>query len=89
MYTLLTDAEATFSGFSEVCASAGEDGCKILALLDKGATGEEVKRLIEDAHDVRNQPGLCFLFPTHIVVRSWPSRFGWRTQTKLSPILSS
>jgi len=52
VYTLLKDAEATFLGFSNSCASAGENRCKLLTLLHKDATGEEVKRLIEDSHDL-------------------------------------
>ena len=54
MYEMLTDAEAAFLGFGNACASAGRDGCKLLTLLHEDATGEEVKRLIEDSHDVGN-----------------------------------
>ena len=54
VYTVLTDTEAVFLGFGNACASAGRAGCKLLTLLHKGATGEEVKRLIEDSHDVSN-----------------------------------
>jgi hypothetical protein len=57
MHTLLTDAEAVFLGFGNACASAGRTGCKLLTLLHKGATGEDVKRLIEDSHDVGEQSG--------------------------------
>ncbi|KAF9645676.1 alpha/beta-hydrolase [Thelephora ganbajun] len=52
MYSLLTDTEAVFLGFSNACASAGRDGCRLLTLLHKDATGEEVKRFIEDSHDL-------------------------------------
>ena len=62
MHTLLTDTEAAFLGFSNSCASAGRSGCKILTLLHEGATGEEVKRFIEDSHDVGNQPSTCLSF---------------------------
>lgn len=61
-YNRLTDAEAAFLGFSNACASAGRDGCKLLTLLRKNATGKEVKRFIEDSHDVGNQPGSCSSF---------------------------
>ena len=57
MYTLLTDTEATFLGFSNACASAGEGDCKLLTLLHKNATGEEIKRFVEDSHDVCDQVG--------------------------------
>lgn len=57
MHTLITDAEAVFLGFSNVCASAGKDGCKLVTLLHSDPTGEEVKRLIEDSHDVGNRLG--------------------------------
>ena len=45
-----------FLGFGNTCASAGRVGCKILTLMHNGATGEEVKRFIEDSHDVSNHP---------------------------------
>jgi hypothetical protein len=57
MHRLLADAEAVFLGFSNACASAGKDGCKLITLLHKDATGEEIKRLIEDSHDVSDHPG--------------------------------
>ena len=65
MHTLLTDVEPAFLGFGNACASAGRDGCKLLTLLHEDATGEEVKRLIEDSHDVSGQPGVRFTF-THL-----------------------
>jgi len=63
MHTLLTDVEAVFLGFGNACASAGRAGCKLLTLLHKGTTGEDVKHLIEDSHDVGNQPGSSLPFP--------------------------
>ena len=57
VHTLLTDVEAAFLGFSDSCASAGRDSCKLLTLLHEGAAGEEVKRFIEDSYDVGNQHG--------------------------------
>ena len=62
MHTLLTDTEATFFGFGNSCAKAGRGGCKLLTLLHKGATGKEVKRLIEDSYDVGDQPGTFWSF---------------------------
>jgi len=61
MHTLLTDVEAAFLGFSNSCVSAGRDRCKLLTLLHEGATGEEVKRFIEDSHDVGDQPCACYV----------------------------
>jgi len=61
MHTMLTDAEAAFLGFSNSCATAGRAGCKLLTLLHEGATGEEVKRFIEDSHDVGDQPDTCYV----------------------------
>lgn len=63
MHTMLTDIETVFLGFGDACASAGRAGCKLLTLLHKGATGEDVKHLIEDSHDVGNQPGPSLPFP--------------------------
>jgi hypothetical protein len=76
MYTLLTDAEDVFLGFSNACASAGEEDCKLITLLHKDATGEEVKRFIEDSHDVSNQPASPGVFLSHRLIHSWPSRSG-------------
>ena len=50
------DVEDAFLGFSNACASAGRVGCKLLTLTHDGATGKEVKRFIEDSHDVSNHP---------------------------------
>ena len=62
MHTLLTDAEAAFLGFSNSCTTAGRNGCKLLTLLHEGATGEGVKRFIEDSYDVGDQPATCWSF---------------------------
>lgn len=70
MHSMLTDVETVFLGFSNTCASAGRAGCKLLALLHQGATGEEVKRLIEDSHDVGNQLASVRSFPTLYVMYS-------------------
>jgi len=59
VHTLFTDIESAFWGFSNSCALAGRDGCKLLTLLHEGATGGEVKRLIEDSYDVGDRPGTC------------------------------
>ena len=67
MHTLLKDAEASFLGFSNACTAAGEEGCKLITLLHKGATGAQVKRLIEDSHDVCNRPGLSAPLPDMIL----------------------
>lgn len=70
IHTLLTDAEAVFLGFSNACVSAGRVDCKLLTLLHKHATGEEVKRFIEDSHDVGNSPVSVRIFLTLDVIRS-------------------
>jgi len=64
---MLADVESAFLGFSNSCALARRDGCKLLTLLHEGATGEEVKLFIEDSHDVGDQPGICwsFAYPGH------------------------
>lgn len=76
MHTLLMDTEATFLGFSNVCASAGEDGCKIIHLLHKDATGKEIKRFIEDSRDVGDRPGFSpsssyLLFGSQLALKVW------------------
>ena len=64
LHTLLTDTENVFLGFANACVSAGRVGCKLLTLMRDGVTGKEVKRFIEDSHDVNNQPNtLPDVFP--------------------------
>jgi hypothetical protein len=70
VHTLLMDTEAVFSGFSNAYASAGRTRCKLLTLLHKGVTGEEVRRLIKDSHDVGNQPWASLSFPDLDTIRS-------------------
>ena len=48
----LADAEKTYSGLTDGCAAAGRAGCKLIEFTGDGASGEDVKNLIIDAHDV-------------------------------------
>ena len=54
--TLLADAEKTYSAFTNACAASGKAGCKLVELVGDGATGQDILKLLDDAHDV----GLLF-----------------------------
>lgn len=48
----LTDSEKTYSGLTDGCAKAGRAGCKLVEITGDGATGDDVKTLINYAIDV-------------------------------------
>ena len=48
----LADSEKTYSGLTDGCAAAGRTGCKLIEFTGDGASGQDVKNLINDVHDV-------------------------------------
>ena len=48
----LVDTEKTYSGLTDGCAAAGRAGCKLVEFTGDGASGDDVKNLMNDAHDV-------------------------------------
>ena len=50
---MLVDSEKTYSTFTEACAVSGETGCKLVEFIGENANGQDIKQLIDDAHDVR------------------------------------
>jgi hypothetical protein len=50
--TSFTDAEKTYSGLTDACAAAGRAGCKLVELTGDNASGDDVKALLNYAHDV-------------------------------------
>ena len=52
MRTSLVDSEKTFSGLTDACAAAGKAGCKLIEFTGDGASGDDVKALLTNAHDV-------------------------------------
>ena len=48
----LDDTEKTYSGLTDGCAAAGRAGCKLVEIVGDGASGDDVKNLINGAHDV-------------------------------------
>jgi hypothetical protein len=50
--TALADSEKTYSGFTDGCAKAGRAGCKLIEITGDNATGDDVKTLIDNSHDV-------------------------------------
>ena len=52
LHSSLVDTEKTYSGLTDGCAAAGRVGCKLVEIVGHGASGDDVKNLINDAHDV-------------------------------------
>ncbi|KAF9644793.1 alpha/beta-hydrolase [Thelephora ganbajun] len=48
----LADAEKTHSGLTDGCAKAGRAGCKLIEFTGDNASGDDVKTLLDYAHDV-------------------------------------
>ena len=48
----LQDTEGTFSALTDGCAKAGRDSCKLIEIIGNNATGDDVKTLVNYAHDV-------------------------------------
>ena len=48
----LQDSEKTYSGLADACAAAGRAGCKLVELTGDNASGDDVKALLNYAHDV-------------------------------------
>ena len=52
LQTSLVNTEKTYAGLTDGCAKAGRAGCRLVEITGDNATGEDVKTLIENAHDV-------------------------------------
>ena len=50
--SFLADSEKTYSGLTDACAAAGRTGCKLIEFTGDNASGDDVKALLNDAHDV-------------------------------------
>lgn len=48
----LADSEKTYCGLTDGCAKAGRAGCKLVEITGDGATGDDIKVLINNAHDL-------------------------------------
>jgi hypothetical protein len=48
----LVDTEKTYSGLTDACAAAGKAGCRLVELTGDNASGDDVKTLLNNAHDV-------------------------------------
>jgi len=46
------DVEKTYSGLADGCAAAGRGGCRLIEFTGDGASGDVVKTLLNDVHDV-------------------------------------
>ena len=52
MHHSLVDIEKTYSGLTNGCAKAGKAGCKLVEITGDNASGDDVKELLNYAHDV-------------------------------------
>lgn len=52
LYSSLAASEKTYSGLTDGCAKAGRAGCKLIEFTGDGASGDDVKTLLDFAHDV-------------------------------------
>ncbi|KAF9785048.1 hypothetical protein BJ322DRAFT_1108516 [Thelephora terrestris] len=50
-YSAFTNTEKTYSGLTDGCAKAGRVGCKLIELTGDNASGDDVKALLDFAHD--------------------------------------
>jgi len=53
MRTLLIDSEKTYSALTDACAASGKAGCRLVELAGDHANGQDIKQMLNDAHDVR------------------------------------
>lgn len=60
----VADTEKTYSGLTDGCAKAGRTGCKLIEFIGDNASGNDVKTLLNYAHDVTGLP-LGLDNPTH------------------------
>ena len=49
---MLTDSEKTYTIFADACVASGTAGCKLVELVGDHATGQDIRQLLDDAHDV-------------------------------------
>ena len=52
LHSALVDTEKTYSGLTDGCAAAGKAGCKLIELTGDNASGDDVKTLLDNTHDV-------------------------------------
>lgn len=48
------DSEKIYSNLTDACAAAGRAGCKLIEFTGDNASGDDVKALLDYAHDVVN-----------------------------------
>ena len=56
LHSLLADTEKTYSGLGDACVKAGKAGCKLIELTGDNVSGDAVKTLLNDAHNVFGPP---------------------------------
>ena len=66
------DTEKTYSGLTDGCAAAGRAGCKLIEITGDNASGDDVKALVNYAHDVIDFHS-SLIDPTDPLHHRWPS----------------
>ena len=54
LHLSLVDTEKTYSGLTDGCAKTGKASCKLIEFTGDSASGDDVKALLNYAHDVIN-----------------------------------
>ena len=71
LHSALVDTEKTYTGLGDACVKAGKAGCKLVELTGDNVSGDAIKTLLNDAHDVIGPlPG--FRVPTDFAVLGHP-----------------
>lgn len=62
------DTEKTYSGLTDGCAKGGKAGCKLIEFTGDNASGDDVKALLDYAHDVIDLPAKLDCRTDHCLV---------------------
>ena len=56
LYSSFVDTEKTYTGLGDACVKAGKAGCKLTEITGVDVSGDAIKTLLNDAHDVIDSP---------------------------------
>ena len=73
LHSVLVDTEKRYSGLEDACVKAGKAGCKLIELAGDNVSGDVVKTLMDDIHDVIDPP---------------PDSSGWCVPADIAPFPS-
>ena len=78
LYSSLADTEKTYSGLTDGCAKAGRAGCKLIEFIGDNASGDDVKALLDYAHDVWYFVSTLGRLPDRIFITGGPGALSQR-----------